>query len=315
MEAYLDRCVESIVNQTYTNLEIILVDDGSPDNCPAMCDAWAEKDSRILVIHKANEGVSAARNDGLKIARGKYIAFVDSDDWVEKEYVQVLVSEQIRTNAQIVACDYRLIGEEWPGNVLNVVENVQHQTFSTEEALNELIENRTFRSVVWNKLYLASLLEGESFPRGKIHEDEVFSYVTMGKAKKLAYTDMALYNYVQRAGSIMHVNSLHRLDALDALLQRLNYLEPLYPELYRKSKVYFCIECAVAYNNAKYIPVEDADIYKRRVKAFRKQIKFLPGEFQCYNLKQLCYIFGSKYGIALLGLLLHLRSNSVKRSS
>lgn len=109
VEKYLDKCVDSIVNQTYKNLEIILVDDGSPDNCPKMCDNWAKKDKRIKVIHKENGGVSSARNVGIDNAKGEYIGFVDSDDWTEKKYIQKLYEVLIQENADIALCGYNRV--------------------------------------------------------------------------------------------------------------------------------------------------------------------------------------------------------------
>ena len=112
VESYLDRCIESIVNQTYKNLEIILVDDGSPDNCPAMCDAWAARDSRIQVIHKENGGLSDARNAGLAAASGEYIAFADSDDWVDAQCIRSLYGALRETDSEIAACDVCVTSRE-----------------------------------------------------------------------------------------------------------------------------------------------------------------------------------------------------------
>ena len=111
VEKYLDKCVNSIVGQTYKNLEIILVDDGSPDNCPAMCDEWAQKDSRIKVIHKKNGGLSSARNAGLDACTGDYIGFVDSDDWIEPDMYEYLLNIGMKNNADVSRCEFVIEAE------------------------------------------------------------------------------------------------------------------------------------------------------------------------------------------------------------
>ena len=116
VEDCLDKCVRSIAGQTYTDLEIILVDDGSPDRCGAICDAWAQKDSRVHVIHKQNGGLSDARNAGMKIATGQFVSFIDSDDWIDPDFLEVLMTAMKEQNAQIAECAVELVDES--GNVL-----------------------------------------------------------------------------------------------------------------------------------------------------------------------------------------------------
>ena len=111
-EKYLNQCIESIVSQTYQNLQIILVDDGSPDNCPAICDDWAKKDRRIVVIHKENGGQSSARNVGLDIARGEYVGFVDADDFIDHDMYEILLHSLVSTNVDIVCCGSRIVNEK-----------------------------------------------------------------------------------------------------------------------------------------------------------------------------------------------------------
>ena len=155
VEKYLDKCIQSIVDQTYTNLEIILVDDGSPDNSGAICDEWAEKDNRIKVIHKANGGLSDARNAGLDIATGEYIAFVDSDDYIELDFYDKLYNVIKATNCDISICNLRKVYEN--NNVsVNNCDTFEITEYSTTEAMSALIDDK-IRQVVWNKLYKADI--------------------------------------------------------------------------------------------------------------------------------------------------------------
>lgn len=292
VEEYLDECVESIVQQTYENLEIILVDDGSPDTCPEKCDNWAERDSRINVIHKKNGGLSDARNAGMHTATGQYIAFVDSDDWIEKTYIESLYRAIQENGAEISACDVREV--YCKADVPTVCDTSARTTKSTpEEALGELLKGRTFRAVAWNKLYRAELLKDEQFEVGRLHEDEFFSYRIFDKAASLTYTDLPLYNYRQREGSIMTTLTIKRLDSLEAYLGRLNLLEKKYRELYRKDKITFCVTCLNFYCDTYVSDYEDVAAVRQKIKEYRKKIKFSLRELAKYSLKNIVYIVGS----------------------
>ena len=157
VEQYLDRCVQSIVDQTYKNLEIILVDDGSPDNCPAMCDAWAEKDDRVQVIHKENGGVSSARNVGLDAVTGSYIAFVDADDWIESDMLEFLLHNIIEFKADISGCTF---SKDFSGNETSYVNLNFSEPISLRQNVTEdyFQTNTFFYAVVTAKLYKFCLL-------------------------------------------------------------------------------------------------------------------------------------------------------------
>lgn len=298
VEQYLDRCVKSIVEQTYTNLEIILVDDGSPDRCPAMCDAWAKRDPRIKVIHKANGGLSDARNAGLEIVAGEYIAFADSDDLIAADYVQQLYEAIQGTGVRMAACDTFSFYEEQeiPANSGGTV---AYRT--AEEALNELTSGVGVRAVAWNKLYHRSLLAGERFPVRRHHEDEFFTYRIIHKAGSVAYVDAQLYFYRQRRGSIMDSFSLKRLDALDAYLQRLELFAAEYPEIYRKDKATFCVSCVMFYSQGLRSGYEKMDLLYDQIMQRRRQIHFSAPELMHYPAKSVLYILGSRFGLRLLG--------------
>ena len=230
VEKYLDRCVGSIVNQTYQNLEIILVDDGSPDNCGAMCDTWAEKDSRIKVIHKKNGGLSDARNAGMAIASGEYIGFIDSDDFIAPEMYQLLLDRLVADQSDISACGVEMIYENGaspqsltcPGNCL----------LSQEQAMEAVIRESWLKPPVWYKLYKAEQIKDIPFPVGKYHEDVFWTYQVVARATTVSVFDTPCYFYLQRGGSIMGESfSLHRLDAMDAKCQRIAFLREQFPSL------------------------------------------------------------------------------------
>ena len=305
VEAYLDRCVRSIVDQTYENLEIILVDDGSPDRCPAICDAWATRDSRIKVIHKENGGLSDARNTGLKIATGKYIAFVDSDDWISADYIYLMYQAIKKTDAEIAACDVAVsYGEEV---FFPIVAEPAIMSCTAEAALDDLLQGHGFRAVAWNKLYKISLLENERYPVGKYHEDEFFTYRILAKAKKLVYVDRIMYAYFQRPDSIMHSVSMKHLDALEAHLERLLFLHKKFPCLYAKDKVAFCTACVGIYRKAGKRCNTESQAMKRKIKEYRKNVHFSLLELRQMRGRHLGLVLGSRICPAVLSGWLNMR--------
>lgn len=247
VEAYLDKCISSIVNQTYQNLEIILVDDGSPDNCPAMCDAWAEKDSRIRVIHQENQGGGAARNAGLDAASGELIAFVDSDDYISLDMYEIMLTILRKTNASIVECSYMAVEDDCP--LLSAHATIK--MYSTEDALYANLYNTACQQVIWNKLYRKKTIGTIRFVAGKTIDDEYFTYRVIGNAKNVAVISDILYFYRQHDGSVMHQNySLKRLDAVAACIERCNYLSNYYPALTSDAKINLWITCMFHYQMA-----------------------------------------------------------------
>lgn len=230
VEPYLDKCISSIVNQTYTNLEIILVDDGSPDRCPQMCDAWAEKDARIRVIHKENGGLSDARNAGMAVATGEYIAFVDSDDWIAPDLYTHLYRRLTEDHSDISACGVQMVWED--GTPPRILTRMGNHVLSKEEAMQAIIEESWLKQPVWYKLYKTNLIKDILFPVGKYHEDVFWSYQAVDKANKVSVSDYIGYYYLQRNDSIMGEEySLRRLDAVEAKVQRHAYIKENFPAL------------------------------------------------------------------------------------
>lgn len=202
VEKYLSRCVDSICAQTYTNLEIILVDDGSPDNCGKMCDEYAAKDSRIKVIHKENGGLSDARNVAIDVAQGEYLTFVDSDDYVSADYVEVLWNAMRKYDAEMSVCVPNCFYEyKESDSTINSNYSVE-KVFDAKEALITMFYQRDFDTSAWGKLYHRALFENIRYPKGILYEDLPTTYRLIQCCKKVAYVNKPNYYYFIRGNSI-----------------------------------------------------------------------------------------------------------------
>ena len=226
VEKYLNRCVDSIIKQTYKNLEIILVDDGSPDRCPEICDEYAKQDNRVKVIHKKNGGLSEARNFGIDVATGEYIAFVDSDDYINEKMYDIFISELESNNSDIVIGNFKSFDDN--SNIKNKnIETYKVENLTNLEALKNMCTGGgTIYTVAWNKLYKKALFDEIRYPVGKIHEDEFITYKLIYNSSKITYLDTELYYYYQRADSIMGSKMTPRnLSVLEALEERAEFFE------------------------------------------------------------------------------------------
>lgn len=201
VQNYLDKCVESIVEQTYKNLEIILVDDGSPDNCPAMCDEWAKKDSRIKVIHKKNGGLSSARNAGLDVCTGDYIGFVDSDDWIEPDMYEYLLDIGMKNNADVSRCEF-VIEAENSDITVDPQNDSELSMLSGDELIIELVNGDYSEGAMWNKLYKRKLFDSVRFKEGITIEDCLANYYIYRQQVTLVSSFAVKYHYLQRGDSI-----------------------------------------------------------------------------------------------------------------
>ena len=192
VEKYLNKCIESIISQTYKNLEIILVDDGSQDLCPKICDEYAKKDNRIKVIHKENNGVSAARNTGIDIAQGKWIAFIDADDWVDENYLKILISESDE-NIDIIGCGYKRVNGN---NIEKVNNNDETIIYDNVKFIEKLLNVQNGYGFVHTKLIRKSLINNVKFDCNiKVGEDALFNMQLAKKTKRIKIINKALYNY------------------------------------------------------------------------------------------------------------------------
>lgn len=240
-EKYLDRCIQSIADQTFGNLEILLVDDGSPDSCGAICDAWASKDSRIRVIHKENGGGGEARNVALDMAQGEYISLIDSDDYIEPHMYAHLLSLMV-DGVDIAECG--LLETELDDAPLDDGSCFESRIYTAEEAMKLHIADSLFRQTPPNKLYRRSTIGDIRFPVGNRIDDEFWTYRVIANARKLARTSCNMYAYRQQPESVMHLCfSLPRLQALDAKCQRLEFLKERFPGLVSQARINLWYTC------------------------------------------------------------------------
>ena len=226
VEEYLDECVKSIINQTYKNLEIILVDDGSTDSCPKMCDEYAKLDGRIKVIHKENGGQSSARNLALDIASGEYLFFVDSDDLVYSDAVEVLLKTAIERSADIVIC-----GQVCEIENLNKG-NSKDVEYSTEKALENLLKEKVFTTSPCARIFKKELFDGIRYQEGRIHEDFGTIYKVIDRANKVVYIDT--YKYFYRCNPTSTTNSKFtnkQMDYFYIVDEMLAYMKEKHPKL------------------------------------------------------------------------------------
>ena len=222
VEAYLCRCLDSVLVQSYENMEIIVVDDGSDDGCPDICDAYALQDSRVRVIHQKNTGLSGARNAGIDQAEGRYLAFVDSDDYLMPEFLERLYTACVETNSDMSVCRWEYVKGE------PVLENGSGEirTFTGRQMLANLyIPDGAYFVVAWNKLYKRELFETIRYPLGRIHEDEATTYRIYHRVKQAAYVDSSLYGYFVTPSSITRGFNPKRLDWVKAGMERIDFLE------------------------------------------------------------------------------------------
>lgn len=226
VEQYLKKCVESIRNQTYRNLEIILVDDGGDDGCPAMCDEYAGIDERIRVVHKTNGGLSDARNAGMAIATGDYVAYADSDDYLMENAYERMVARMEETGADIAVCNFLCVDAEGnPISERNGAMDIRDGVISGTQAIRNLSgPHYEYWTTAWNRMYRREIAEIVPFPKGRLHEDEFTAHQFFSQAQKVVGIEKPLYCYVIRDNSIMTKKfSARNLDYVDALDLRIAY--------------------------------------------------------------------------------------------
>ena len=287
VEKYLPRCVESIINQEYKNLEIILVNDGSPDSCPQICDEYAKKDNRIKVIHKENGGLSDARNAGMEIATGEYISFIDSDDWVEADFISELY-KGIKSGADIAECATRLVDDN--DQTLSV-RGSKEGKISAKDALIKLILEEGVYQTVWNKLYKRSQIQDTPFAVGKYHEDDFWTWQIFMKIDNLYLCEKPMYNYLQRSNSIIgSTYSLKKLDGVQARYERMLGLKgvPVAEDLAVIAFVnilIFSMQCSV-----KYLNKNDKAIALKRIMDYKKEVNLTATQYNMMGKKERMWI-------------------------
>lgn len=232
VEKYIERCFESIINQTYTNIEILLIDDGSTDKSGEICDYLSTKDNRVNVYHKANGGLSDARNYGLHRAKGDFVTFIDSDDDIETFYIEELYSLVKKYNSEISICPYTIVSKQ---RIRNIGDGYCETVLDVEKCLSRLLLEQGFSVSSCAKLYKTCLFNDIKFPKGKLYEDNGTTYKLIMKSNKIAYGSKSVYNYYIRENSITNIRknfSIKNLDyiyltdiACEEILQKYKSLE------------------------------------------------------------------------------------------
>ena len=245
VEKYLNKCVDSILVQTFTDFELFLVDDGSPDRCGEICDEYAQMDNRIIVIHKSNGGLSDARNAGIDRMTGKYVCFVDSDDWISKDALSSLYDAITRTGSQVAT-----------GNIISVYEDgkteelyfpVRKETVLTgEELLTTLLRPNAI-----NRLYVSSIFKELRYPVGRLYEDVFVYHKILDQIDKMVLTGKPSYYYLMRSGSIMHTEyNIRFTDIVDAIYDRAEWLERIgQHKLASETRLFVYSRVSVAYSH------------------------------------------------------------------
>ena len=286
VEKYLDRCIKSIINQSYNNLEIILVDDGSPDRCGEMCDEWAKIDKRIIVVHKENGGLSDARNAGIDIAKGNYLSFIDSDDYVHKDFIKVLYELCIKYNSDISMCGAFETSKDENCNF-----NLQQGNECVKYSKTILERKDNIYCVAWNKLYKKEVFKYIRYPKGKLHEDVAVINKILYYSNKIAITDLRLYFYYSNPDSIMRSSfSIKRLDILDVIYDSYLFFLEKNEMQYAYSALNDYIDTAIALYNECQVLENHQKIQKQLMKKYSDMYMKVLKNIDMSIIKKIKYI-------------------------
>ena len=307
VEKYIHRCVDSILRQTFTDFELILVDDGSPDNCGTICDEYSKKDNRVHVIHQENSGLSVARNSGIdwvfNNSDSQWISFIDSDDWVNEKYLEILLNAVVQTKARMSVCGYKkTVGEE-----LEILQIDNVKLYGPEEFYCNYSTNAT-ATVSWGKLYHKDCFDTIRYPAGKIHEDEFVTYKIIFRNKDIAMVDIPLYAYYMRDSSITNSGwGPNKLVVFEAIEEQIHFfMKNGYDRAYARRIVAYVSTCV---SHIKELEKIKKISYRNYEKMLRKKLKraiylyrkYLPFEKYKYvydcafpNIMQIYWIIYSK---------------------
>lgn len=269
VEKYLNRCVDSILSQTFNHIEIILINDGSPDKCGEICNEYAKLDNRIKVVHKENEGLSSARNIGLSIAEGEYVAFVDSDDYIHPRMYEVLYKQARKHSSDIVICNYKdVYYNDYPKDQ-TINTQFQAINYTNIGALAQLYDINGVQFVIaCNKLYRREMFDNLEYEKGRLHEDEFIAHKLLYRGKRITYVPVDLYYYLQRKEGIIRSGfSMKKLDAVEAYSIRIEFLRSIQQRDLMKKAEYSYVSLLFDYyfKVQKYFPDS-----KKELKLLRK---------------------------------------------
>lgn len=277
VEQFLPNCLESIINQTYDDLEIILINDGSTDGSLDICNKYASDDKRVRVVSQNNGGLSAARNTGIEISTGEYITFIDSDDEIELDMIEYLM--RLIDDAEISVCQRRNITED--GRRINHRERkvITRTIQGNMDCMKEFLEGRDIDTVAWGKLYKRNLFGNVRYPVGRFHEDIFTTYLVVAQANKIVVGSEKKYLYRQRKSGISKISfTLRHLDSITGNLERKEYIAKNYPELTKKAEIgiiYATNVCTQRMAKAKYL---DKNLIKELQILYKKyEPSFLKG--------------------------------------
>ena len=274
---YLPQCMESVLSQSYKELEVILVDDGSTDECPNLCDDYEKQDSRVRVIHKKNGGLSDARNAGMRIATGEWIYFVDSDDWVAQDAIQKLYHFAVDNHCDVVQGGlYYAYHDHLLFRKASKKEQ-KRTVLERNDAMRELIVNDRVKNFAWGKLYKTELIKDLHFPVGKYFEDSFWQHLVMDRVERYGIVDEPLYFYRQRGDSISGTPSNRLTDLLDGNKMRLDFIREKYPVLLTLMQKKY---------SELYYQINPPDSVFYRYKKFLQRVKgrLCPSSYQRINL-------------------------------
>lgn len=299
VEPYLSKCIDSVLAQTFTDFELILIDDGSPDNCGKICDKYAEKDSRIFVIHQKNGGLSAARNTGInwfhEQSRSEYITFLDSDDWFHPEYLRILMNGITEYNVKISVCDFNRVTVDVPHEKHD---NINFELISPE---NFLLNHFWQYNYACGKIYHKSVFEDIRYPIGKIFEDTFTTYKALHKCEKIAYTDLQLYYYFQNEQGISHSPwKPSELVIFDAMREQMQFykekgLQKAFEKEFELFVHHHAYQIARIKENKKDLKKNKATL-KEIKKTLRKHLKENRDKFNVHNMT---YSYESAYPVIM----------------
>lgn len=306
VEKYLNRCIESILRQTFTDFELIIVDDGSPDNCPAMIDEWAKKDSRIVVIHQENQGLSGARNSGIKIANGEYLTFVDSDDWISDTMLEELFNLITKYDADISICGF--IQTNGINNISIDNTNSEEYIYNRDEFMNIFLRIKNNRCIhyAWGKLYRKELIDKDHYPLGMLNEDVEGMFKAIIHSNKIAETTSIGYFYYENNDSITRKKFGENFLCLNEVWRRILAIsENEAPEY--KENVYFNLmrsDFTILVDMLLYGDKEKDRIYQEEILSIRKRLRqnlfFLLKGPMVFNRKLLILLVSNFYPIIRL---------------
>lgn len=271
---YIEKCVSSLINQTYKCLEIILVDDGSTDGSAEICDEIKKRDDRIVVLHKTNGGLSDARNYGVDYSHGELLSFIDGDDYIAPNMYEVMLQRMIDDESEICICNYMKVDE----NGKKIDE--EYSNFEIEDSLisgKDMIKGLESSSVVyfvvaWNKLYRKNLFDNIRYPVGKVHEDEYVAHIIAHNAEKVSCLSEAFYFYVQRKGSITYSGTCKtRRNKMQAYIERFDYVEPKYSDL--RNELIWLLADYISNLVIEQLCSSDEVFYREGINEFKKRFR------------------------------------------